>query len=133
MYTKIHYNNRAYSILIVPNHLHFGKDSDLECFDVELNTNDAGNEWSFGNCFSSQEYAGIGFYTERCCILPQPHILSCMSAERNGWGRSFISIYGHHFCDDHVGYKAMRQIDLSGMYKFYWQSIPSTPTIMNSL
>ena len=85
-----------------------------KCFDIELYTTSVGNGWSFGHCQSSQEYVGVGMYTEKCCLPQGPHILSCMSFDSHGWGRSFVLLLGHRFCDDHVGYKAMSMIDVFG-------------------
>lgn len=89
-------------------------ETDLECFDIELHTNGVGNGWRFGHCQSSQEYVGTGTYTEKCCLSRGPQILSCTSFDSHGWGRSFVLLLGHRFCDDHVGYKAMSMIDVFG-------------------
>ena len=92
------------------------EDPNIECFDVAFTTNNPGIGWNFGNCLSTLEYSGIGTYSEKCCLPRGSHIMSCLSYKSSGWAGNFISFLGHRFCDDHVGYKAMRKIDAFGMF-----------------
>ena len=88
----------------------------MDCFDVAFTTNDPGIGWNFGNCLSTLEYSGAGTYSEKCCLPRGSHIMSCLSYKSSGWAGNFISFLGHRFCDDHVGYKAMRKVDAFGMF-----------------
>ena len=97
--------------------INFAAFNGLVCIDVRLTTIDSGYRWSFGNCTALQEYRGNGTYTEKCCIEAGKDILICKGDTRNGWIGSFVSINGHTFCDDFVGYKGMRALEISGIHK----------------
>ena len=48
---------------------------------------------------------------ERCCITPGYHILTCHNEKGPfGWGKSSIEIQGQRYCDDFVGFEAMRKV-----------------------
>ena len=82
-----------------------------------------------GPCSSAYFYArrmhndiGMTFYTERCCVIPGKHILSCIGSpykehDNRGWNAiagAFLEIQGHKYCDDTITYNAMQMIDVVG-------------------
>ena len=72
-------------------------------------------KWTFGTCSSAVDsYNGNRIYIERCCQLQGIHTLSCLSKYPEGWNTEYIQLQGHQLCDDFVGFKALRQINLEG-------------------
>ena len=77
-------------------------------------------KWSLGACSNSKEYTNDKeFVEEGCYLAPGKHTLNCCNIKQPyGWKKGFIVINGHRFCDDFMGYKALRHIFISSTY-FY--------------
>ena len=79
-------------------------------------------KWKMGSCRGpSKEYTRNANYTsnttyvERCCLAPGMHILTCLNEiGPYGWGNGYIEILGQRYCDDFVGFRAMRKVSLLG-------------------
>ena len=75
--------------------------------------------WSLDHCSSKktfQMYKDRGEFTQRCCLTPGNHILTCENSDLAiGWNHAKIVIEGHTYCDDFLSYKAMRVIVVSGL------------------
>ena len=75
-------------------------------------------EWELGLCIPSHKYdSGSDKYTEKCCIPNGNYVLSCRKNNDDlGWLlNNFIEVGRHHFCDDYVGYIALRAINIPGI------------------
>ena len=83
------------------------------------------HQWQLGTCVTqSASYVLNHTYEkyERCCLLPGVHALSCQNEKGPfGWGKSSIEIQGQLFCDDFVGYKAMRHVLIQNECKYLKQ------------
>ena len=76
-------------------------------------------------CASVNEYFDNSKYIERCCLQPGSYTLVCENnvlirrndreVEYVGWYGSFIEIQGQKYCDDFVGHKAMRRVEVRGI------------------
>ena len=54
-------------------------------------------------------------YMDTCCLNPGVYTLICENMiGPYGWGNSFIEIAGERYCDDFVGYKALRKVVVTG-------------------
>ena len=53
-------------------------------------------------------------YVERCCLHPGIYVLSCYDDRNEGWNNAYLDILGHRYCDDFLGYKAMRRVTIPG-------------------
>ena len=73
-----------------------------------------GYTWELGQCYTTDQYSIAGTYTEKCCVPSGNHVLSCHSAQNNGWVNAFVGIDGHMFCDDMIGYDKFVAIDIPG-------------------
>ena len=52
---------------------------------------------------------------EKCCVSPGNYTLTCSNTRHpHGWKKGFITINGAHYCDDFMGFKAMRRITVKG-------------------
>ena len=64
---------------------------------------------------SIQNYTSNTIYVERCCLAPGLHTLTCYNEKGPyGWGNGSIEILGQRYCDDFVGFKAMRRVPILG-------------------
>ena len=61
------------------------------------------------------EFVGNVTWTKMCCLIPGHYTLTCKATNENGWTKAYLLINGHRFCDDFVGRKAMRDLDVSGI------------------
>ena len=77
--------------------------------------------WELGSCSSlnfiasgtTYEYPAV--YTERCCLQPGRHTLTCYNTPPSrGWKNAYIMIDGHLHCDNFVSYKSFQKIDVKG-------------------
>ena len=60
-------------------------------------------------------YTSNTTYVERCCLTPGMHILTCLNEKGPyGWGNGSIEILGQRYCDDFIGFKAMRRVPIFG-------------------
>ena len=68
--------------------------------------------WTLGACSPSLQYKNGMVQKEKdCCLAPGNHTLTCYNRrEPHGWKKGFIVINGERYCDDFIGYKAMRRI-----------------------
>ena len=75
-----------------------------------------GTSWSMGTCFQAQEYIRENQYIERCCLQPGSYTLQCNSKVRPvGWCDGFIEFQGQKYCDDFIGLKAMRTVQVTAI------------------
>ena len=73
--------------------------------------------WSLGACSSlnSSEYQFPALYIHRCCLQPGRHLLSCYSdPPAHGWTNAHLTIDGHRFCDDFVGFTSFQILEITG-------------------
>ena len=89
-------------------------EAEMECFDISLHKISKKSTWTFGSCSSSLEFTKAGVYTEKCCISPGVHILSCNDPFDDDWSRRPLILQGHEFCNDYVGKTAIVQLNLTG-------------------
>ena len=67
---------------------------------------------------STIEYTNF-VYVERCCLAPGLHTLTCYNEKGPyGWGNGSIEILGQRYCDDFVGFKAMRTVSVLGKIEY---------------
>ena len=75
------------------------------------------NNWSLGNCSSSHKWMGPGTYTEKCCLSGGTHVLMCKTGRtKNDWSGTVVTVMGHRFCEDFVGYETAIAINISGVF-----------------
>ena len=90
----------------------------LECFDIKVTINKKDHlrkiTWILGSCASSNRYIDHMIYLERCCLHPGIYVLSCYDDRNEGWNNAYLDILGHRYCDDFLGYKAMRRVTIPG-------------------
>ena len=69
-------------------------------------------KWTLGTCSASLQYTNFKTMKEKdCCLAPGNHTLTCYNRrEPHGWKNGFILVNGERYCDDFIGYKAMRKI-----------------------
>ena len=71
------------------------------------------HRWELGSCEGSLSYEMNFTYVkyERCCLIPGYHTLTCHNEKGPfGWGNSSLEINGQRYCNDFVGFKAMRRV-----------------------
>ena len=84
-------------------------------------------KWKMGSCYgpkkfydadnklSHVQYEANKTYIDRCCLKPGTYTLMCTNEIGPfGWGNSFIEILGQRYCDDFVGYKGLRRVQITG-------------------
>ena len=89
-------------------------------------------DWELGSCYGpkSRDHSGYEYYNndkisnptfiDRCCLPSGRHVLICHNRMGPfGWGESSIEILGHRYCDDFVGFKTLRKLELSGNNTLY--------------
>ena len=87
---------------------------------VGENKNDAlyfSRQWKLESCNEPKfwKYLPMEIHYERCCLLPGQYTLTCINKRsKYGWGNAFLEIAGKRYCDDFVGFKAMRTISILG-------------------
>ena len=108
----------------------------IVCLDIQLNVvgetekenstmlkENATARWNLGSCSSlnslffegDEVYQYPAVYTERCCLEPGIHVLSCHNTPpAQGWKDTHLIINGHRHCDDFMGYKSFQKISLTG-------------------
>ena len=77
--------------------------------------------WSLGTCSSVNSnldttvYQYGSLFVERCCIAPGKHTLTCDSTiPTRGWKDAYLTIDGHTYCDNFIGFKLMQKITVAG-------------------
>ena len=74
------------------------------------------NKWSFSHCSSPHKWMGGGMYIQKCCLSGGAHILTCKTSRHNyDWSSYAVTILGHRFCEDFVGYEDAVAINISGL------------------
>ena len=64
---------------------------------------------------SLEYYEPNNTFIDRCCVPPEPQVLICHNHKGPfGWGGSFLEILGQRYCDDFIGFKAMRRVNIFG-------------------
>ena len=94
-----------------------------------MNENDAvhfDREWSMGSCHGpklGRKYSSNESWYDRCCLPEGQYTLTCSNTKsKYGWGNVAFEINGKRYCDDFVGFKAMRTISIKGR-NLYFQCI----------
>ena len=71
--------------------------------------------WEFGPCYGNFNYRERTEYTQRCCVKKAKHELTCYNTRfPDGWYEHRIEIQGHQYCDDFIGYKLIRDVQING-------------------
>ena len=88
---------------------------------VGPNENDAlhfSRQWKLDSCYGPKpglDYVRNEINYDRCCLPPGRYTLICINQKSAyGWGNAFLEIDGKRYCDDFVGFKAMRTISVLG-------------------
>ena len=92
------------------------------CLQIYMNTrrniNDAelfDTKWSLGSCYGPKFGWKWAHFYDRCCLPEGQYTLTCRNTKsKYGWGNVAIEINGKRYCDDFVGFKAMRIISIEG-------------------
>ena len=93
-------------------------------------------QWTLGSC-SGPTYNGTSIsstttYYDRCCLTPGQYTLTCHNVQsKYGWGNATFEIDGKGYCDDFVGFKAMRTLFVKG--RVYQMSYNVLTTFFNLL
>ena len=104
------------------------------CMEIKLEVNAGEHDsehflrkWQMGSCYGPPDglekqplffYNSTDIYIDRCCLLPGNYTLKCKNLKgQYGWGNSSIEIFGQRYCDDFVGFEAMRRVFISGIVK----------------
>lgn len=96
------------------------------CVSVLIATRQHGVEssWTLGTCKSAETYSKRhSTYTQRCCVVPGQHLLTCDDSAGNGWHGGFIKIWqfggwGARICEDFTtGHQQRQDIDILGNFK----------------
>ena len=90
------------------------------CVEIEVTTSVEPHllDWKLGPCFKSREHTNDKVYNQKgCCIEPGNYTLTCYNTQSpDGWKKGKITINGNDYCDDFIGYKAMRRITIMGTF-----------------
>ena len=88
-------------------------------------------QWTLGSCsgpkYDLQSSSSLTiYYYDRCCLVPGKYTLTCSNLQdTKGWGNVIFTIDGKQYCDDFVGFEAMRSVTVKGKSAFtslYWLS-----------
>ena len=75
-------------------------------------------EWTLGPCHGPRlgwNYSPNKIHFEKCCLVPGNYTLTCTNLQsKYGWGNVIFEIDGNRYCDDFVGFKAMRKVFAKG-------------------
>ena len=89
-----------------------------------MNENDArdfSRIWKMGSCYGpkfGQNYLSNGTFYDRCCLQEGMYTLTCQNKNSPyGWGNVTFEIDGKRYCDDFVGFHAMRAVSIKGEQK----------------
>ena len=92
---------------------------------IGLNKNDTLHffrEWKLESCYGPKlgwNYSPNEIHYERCCLPPGQYTLSCLNRQsKYGWGNASLEIDGKRYCDDFVGFKAMRTVSVLGKIEY---------------
>ena len=91
--------------------------------------------WNFGTCssvnsdFNGSVYEYGSIFVERCCLVPGRHTLTCDSIiPTRGWKYAHLTIAGHTYCDNFIGFNIMQNIYVSGIFQI--TTLTTTHTFM---
>ena len=73
-------------------------------------------EWRMESCFGPKTtYLSNTTYYDRCCLPSGTYTLICKNTKsKYGWGNADFEIDGKRYCDDFIGFKAMRKVCIQG-------------------
>ena len=73
-------------------------------------------EWRMESCFGSwTTYLYNVTCYDRCCLTSGKHLLICKNTKsKYGQGNAIFKINGKRYCDDFLGFKAMRTVYIPG-------------------
>ena len=75
-------------------------------------------EWTMGSCEGprfGQKYQANEIWYDRCCLPEGRYTLTCFNTKSHyGWGNVMFKIDGKRYCDDFIGFRAMRTILVRG-------------------
>ena len=93
---------------------------------ISKNENDTEHferEWTLGSCFGPKmglKYLSNEVWYDRCCLPEGQYTLTCSNTKsKYGWGNAAFEINGKRYCDDFVGFKAMRTISIEGRSLYF--------------
>ena len=69
----------------------------LVCVDIKLKAVDDKLKWSIGPCSSGKyksRWDGTILNTDRCCLAPGKHVLTCKSNDEYIWRQGYVEIQG---------------------------------------
>ena len=91
-----------------------------------MNVNDTvyfDRKWTLGSCYGpkfGRNYKPNETWIDRCCLPEGQHTLACMNTKSiYGWGNVTFQIDGKRYCDDFVGFKALRKISIKGTNRYF--------------
>ena len=87
------------------------------CTDVRFKAVDNKLTWRIGHCTNglySSSNEGKKVNTDRCCLAPGIYTLMCSSDNKYSWRQGHVEIQGVKYCNDFIGYMAMRRIEIFG-------------------
>ena len=75
-------------------------------------------EWTMGSCYGpklGKSYLPNEIWYDRCCLPEGQYVLTCTNTRSvYGWGNATFKINEKQYCDDFVGFTAMRKISVKG-------------------
>ena len=93
------------------------------CINVFHVVEDNDVRWSLGGCSNTIDYhlsesTKTSYFTRvngfRCCLAPGEHTLICKATSQYTWLSGYILIGGRKYCNDFIGFKAFRRVQISG-------------------
>ena len=81
--------------------------------------------WRIGHCNSgmyADSLRGPFINTYRCCLTPGKHVLTCEARGQFHWRQGYVLLQGRKYCQDFIGFKALRRITIFCKQTFYVQS-----------
>ena len=91
-----------------------------------MNENDTvhfDREWTLGSCYGPKlgfNYSTNELWYDKCCLPDGQYTLTCKNTRSvYGWGNATFLIDGKRYCDDFVGFKAMRTISVQGIKRCF--------------
>ena len=90
------------------------------CFDITLKTSYEGSpiRWELAHCHKvvTKWYDDYNpkQYIHKCCVAPGNYTLICHNTKKpTGWKEGYIEFLGHRYCNDFMGFKAIRAIKIA--------------------
>lgn len=75
-------------------------------------------QWTLGSCHGPKhgwKYLSNETHHDRCCLTEHQLTLICINEKsKYGWGNVTFEIDGKRYCDDFIGFKALRTISVKG-------------------